>query len=398
MDFSKVIDWTIPDGDVLRVLDSSNRIIWQKLSELSILFRDNIPLQVTYDYNFDDYRELSGFYSDEPFTVGPYNTTKPGAEFKSWNENLDGTGKEYFIGDSVSSQTDMTLYAQWEISSDIELAYIVVNCPDDSYSVPYFHIDYKQKTSNTSYIELVAHADLANGASRMMWSYPSTNQHKRILYIKSEHGSNHNYDLHSNIDVWRGSETQQTYRSQRWYSINGGYGSTSFGDTTTDARGNTYRMIDDLSYTTQEDRILVSMNTKPHQSTGMGYITAPKNYDITNILETYIFASKSISNNGVGSLQYSSVIDNTYTLESYSCTKNRMTNESPIFLYRPYFEPSTGKIYLKDTVGKNSVYGNLVFPGRDPNKYYPLTHDKKNYKITGYDFNGNSYVYEFQGA
>lgn len=403
MDFSKVIKWNIPEGDILRVIDSSDRIIWEKVQDLSIIFRDNIPLQVTYDYNFDDYKELSGFYSDVPFTVGIYNRVKPGAKFKSWNENLYGTGKEYFIGDSVSSQTDMTLYAQWENISDIELDYIVVNCPDDSYSVPYFHISAEQETSRSSYIELLAHADptLPGGTSRLFWNYPPLNQNKRILYIKSAHGTETSYNLNNTIDVWRGSEPQKTYRLQRWYSVNGGYGAAGFGDPVLSSRGNAYRMIDDYSYSTTEDRIGIGMNMKPNQRNFLDHIISPKGHDITKVLETYIFATKSITSSGVGNLRFSDPIDDEYTFESYTCTTNRnstVKNESPIFLYRPYYEHDTGRIYLKDTNGTNPVYGDLFFPGRDQNKYYPLTHDTKKYKITGYDFEGNSYVYEFQGA
>ena len=68
MDFSNVTSWMIPEGDVLKVVDSQNRIIWQKytytnLSYLTVPYGAGmmipiyIPLDATYEigmtYKFD---------------------------------------------------------------------------------------------------------------------------------------------------------------------------------------------------------------------------------------------------------------------------------------------------------------------------------------------------------
>ena len=64
-------------------------------------------------------------------------------------------------------------------------------------------------------------------------------------------------------------------------------------------RGNAYQMIDDISYDEDKDRIKLGINCKPYGAELNDYIIAPKYYDISKIFETYIFAIRQITTNGV---------------------------------------------------------------------------------------------------
>lgn len=125
MDFSNVTSWMIPEGDVLKVVDSQNRIIWQKytytnLSYLTVPYGAGmmipiyIPLDATYEigmtYKFDS-GSVSTSYAVWP--MGGIGNNDPGCKlsFNVHNYNrtyrvnygASGSSSELYIPSSNSS-------------------------------------------------------------------------------------------------------------------------------------------------------------------------------------------------------------------------------------------------------------------------------------------------------
>lgn len=115
MDFSKVTDWTIPDGPVDEVRETdTGRVIWSKM--ISVTYHDHIPYVLTYDPNFATGQAISTdvFYSEEPYPIRPCGYTRDGYAFRNWNDMPDGAGKRYLINDELVRSGDYRIYAQWE--------------------------------------------------------------------------------------------------------------------------------------------------------------------------------------------------------------------------------------------------------------------------------------------
>jgi len=58
--------------------------------------------------------------------------TKEGYIFKGWNTSADGSGKAYAAGDKISTDTSLTLFAQWEKLASSEAAVTTEPTEDDS--------------------------------------------------------------------------------------------------------------------------------------------------------------------------------------------------------------------------------------------------------------------------
>ena len=76
------------------------------------------PFTITYDANTGTGSVPAATTALAPQTVlgntGSPALTKPGFNFNGWNTQADGTGLSYNAGDSLTSMTDLTLYAQWQ--------------------------------------------------------------------------------------------------------------------------------------------------------------------------------------------------------------------------------------------------------------------------------------------
>lgn len=115
MDFSKVTDWTIPEGSVDEVRETdTGRVIWSRM--ISVTYHDHMPYVLTYDPNFTTTQPLSTgvFYSEEPYPIRPCSYVRDGYAFRNWNDRPDGTGTTYFINDELVRSGDYRIYAQWE--------------------------------------------------------------------------------------------------------------------------------------------------------------------------------------------------------------------------------------------------------------------------------------------
>ena len=65
--------------------------------------------------------------NDEAIVQGKGNLTNTGNQFAGWNTAIDGTGTAYSVGDSITIKGNVTLYAQWAITTN----------PADTYKVTY---------------------------------------------------------------------------------------------------------------------------------------------------------------------------------------------------------------------------------------------------------------------
>lgn len=79
------------------------------------------PFTITYDANTGTGSVPAATTALAPQTVlgntGSPALTKPGFNFNGWNTQADGTGLSYNAGDSLTSTTNLTLYAQWQADS-----------------------------------------------------------------------------------------------------------------------------------------------------------------------------------------------------------------------------------------------------------------------------------------
>lgn len=125
MDFSNVKDWTIPEGDVVKVVDSQDNVLWAKYSYFyveDISGSDNV-LSIKKTYNFDSIPSIEVFKSTDQVnwesmgttsataitaTIPPNGKLYLKANTHKWAQNINQNNimtasKEHNVGGNIMS-------------------------------------------------------------------------------------------------------------------------------------------------------------------------------------------------------------------------------------------------------------------------------------------------------
>jgi uncharacterized repeat protein (TIGR02543 family) len=106
--------WLIFDGSVFtQSEDEADATAFQ------IYGAGNLNLYaITFDANADGLDGLTGTKTEgEPYEITEA-LERSGYSFEGWNTKADGSGTAYAVGDTITEDADLTLYAQWEAEAD----------------------------------------------------------------------------------------------------------------------------------------------------------------------------------------------------------------------------------------------------------------------------------------